>query len=141
MLPHRHPVVVVPHDPHDLAPQPRRERLEQGPQLAVGGRLARVNEVAGDHQRGRGDPGRLDALKQLLQPCVGVNRPVQALLAGDQVGVRKMKQNMIRTRVLRVPQYRHRTVASPARRAIRYRATNVRQQAPGARRPPGAPPI
>jgi hypothetical protein len=122
VLPHRQAVVVVSHDPHDLAPQPRCERLNHGPQLAVGSRLTRIYEVAGEHQRRRNDAGRLDAIKQPLQSGISVNRAVQPLLAGDQVSIRKVEQDMIRPRIFRNPQCRHRTVTSSARCAVRRQA-------------------
>jgi hypothetical protein len=120
MLPHRRAVIVITHDPHDRAPKPRSERLDQGPQLPVGGRLPRIHEVAGENQRRRGDPRRLDTPEQPLQSGIGVNRSVQGLIAGNQVSIRKMEQNMIRSRIFRDPQCRHRTVTSPARSAVRH---------------------
>jgi len=117
--PHRHAVVVVAHDPHDLAPQPCCEWLDHAPQLPVGGWLTRVYEVAGEHQRRRHDAGRLDPVKQPLQSGVGIDRAVQTLFASDQMSIRKMKQDVVRSWILRDPQCRHRTVTSSARRAVR----------------------
>ena len=49
------------------------------------------------------------------------------LLAGDQVRVGKVEQDMIRPRIFRNPQRRHRTVTSSARCAVRRQAKSVRQ--------------
>ena len=76
MLPHRHALVVVSHDPDDLAPEPFRQRLDHGPQLAVGSGLTRIDEVAGEHQRRREDAGRLDAIKEPPQSGVSIDRAI-----------------------------------------------------------------
>ena len=78
-----------------------------------------------------------DAIKQPPQSGVSVDRAVQPLLSGDQVSVGQVEQDMIRPRIFRNPQRRHRTVTSSARCAARHEATDVRQQATGQRmRPP-----
>jgi hypothetical protein len=120
VLPHRRAVVVITHDPHDLAPKPCRERLDQSPQLPVGARLACIHEVAGENQRRRGDPRSLDTPEQPLQSGIGVNRSVQRVFSGKQVSIREMEQNVIRSRIFRDPQCRHRTATSPGSCAVRH---------------------
>ena len=127
MLPHRPALVVVSHNPDDLAPEPRSERLDHGSQLAIGSRLTRIYEVAGEHQRRGNDAGRLDAIKELPQSGISVDRAVQPLLTGDQVSIGKMEQDTIRPRVFRNPQCRHRTVTSSARCAVRRQSESMRQ--------------
>lgn len=60
----RRALVVVAHRVDERRPDPLRRRLDDRPQRAIGGRVAGVGEVAGEHESGDGQPGALDGVER-----------------------------------------------------------------------------
>ena len=83
----RRPLVVVAHAPHHLGARSARPPARPSPAAAVGLGLAEVGEVAGEHERVRRriDPGQ--PVERGGEAGDGVDRAVLPGLAGQQVGV------------------------------------------------------
>jgi hypothetical protein len=90
-LPEVRPVVVVSHGPDDLRAQVLAGRLNDGPELYIGFRIALVREVSGEDDRFRPRTGCFDLFEELHEPLFAVYDAVKGIRTSQQVGIAQVE--------------------------------------------------
>ena len=95
---HRSALVMVAAGEHERAAEPFDDRIDDGPQQAVGLRIAAVREVARDDEGVDPLLRRLDPGQGLPQLVLGVDPAREQASARDEMGVGKVRDDMRRRR-------------------------------------------